>query len=49
MNLGWRRTVFTIISAIALLYLAIANARGYVPFAGTTQHGSRGSTILFHK
>jgi len=49
MNFTFRRILFTLVSVVALSYLAIANARGYVPFAGTTQHGSRGSTILFHK
>lgn len=42
MNFAWRKLLFTLVSVAALAYLAIANARGYVPFVGTTQHGSGG-------
>jgi hypothetical protein len=50
MGLPWRRIVFALISAVALAYLAIANARGYVPFVGAAQHGARGSgTVFVHK
>ncbi len=50
MNGPWHRIIYLGACATALFYLAVANARGYVPFVFTTQHGSGGGTSgHFHK
>ena len=35
--------------AVALLYLAVANAQGYVPFASPTSRSSEHTANHFHK
>jgi hypothetical protein len=42
--------VYMGVCMLALAYLVIANARGYLPFASNAGHASRGNTAgQFHK
>jgi hypothetical protein len=47
MNL--RHLAYGACCALALAYLAAANARGYVPFLYTTHHGVGGTANHYHK
>jgi hypothetical protein len=49
MKIPLRKVIYGTACALALLYLAVANARGYVPFVTSTHHGSMGTANHFHK
>jgi hypothetical protein len=45
-----RTFIYAAVGALALVYLAVANSRGYVPFAATAAQAARGaSSSHFHK
>ena len=48
--MGWHSLICAALCACALVYLAVANATGYVPFVTSTQHGTGATTAgQFHK
>ncbi len=49
MNINLRAASYVLVCAIALLYLAVANAEGYVPFATPTSRSSEHTVNHFHK
>jgi len=49
MNITLRAGLYALVCAIALLYLAMANAQGYVPFATPTSRSSVHTANHFHK
>jgi hypothetical protein len=44
-----RALAYLAMAAAALLYLAVANAKGYMPFASNRSHVSTGTASHFHK
>ena len=47
--MNWRNAIYGAFCALALTYLAVANARGYIPFATSAQRGFGGTANHFHK
>ncbi len=52
--MNFRSTGYLAVCALALIYLVTSNARGYIPFAGSTTRSSGGSAsggrvFIFHK
>ncbi len=52
--MNFRSTGYVALCALALIYLVTANARGYIPFAGSTTRssggaGAGGRVFIFHK
>jgi hypothetical protein len=44
------RVIFhSVLCLLAVAYLLVANAYGYVPFATPTEHASQGTANHFHK
>jgi hypothetical protein len=41
--------IYTLFCLIALSYLLVANAKGYVPFASPTTRAAQGTANHFHK
>jgi hypothetical protein len=49
MNVNWRNLIYGLVCALCLVYLALANARGYIPFVSSVRHGVGGTANHFHK
>jgi hypothetical protein len=47
--MNWNAMIYPAVCVLALLYLTVANATGYVPFAGRTSRTSGHTAFLFHK
>jgi hypothetical protein len=52
--MNFRSGGYLVVCALALAYLVTANARGYIPFAGSVTRSSGGSgaggrVFIFHK
>ncbi len=49
MSVNLRAGLYLLVCVVALLYLAVANAQGYVPFATPTSRSSEHTANHFHK
>ncbi|HEX4376132.1 MAG TPA: hypothetical protein VHZ99_03160 [Steroidobacteraceae bacterium] len=52
--MNFRPSGYVVVCALAIVYLVAANARGYIPFAGSITRssggaGSGGRVFIFHK
>jgi len=45
----FRQLAYSLLCAAGLIYLAVSNARGYVPFAASAARSTGGSHMYFHK